>query len=415
MNDPQRTYHLVEDFFRNQWQKTIASLAVQFGAAHLDEIENAVQFAMTRALEHWSISGVPRNPGGWIYKTAKNHLTDEMRRRRTVQKNTSNVFDIVYAKPDDTEADYDTIGDEVLKMIFVCCHPSIKPRDSIVLTLRVICGLGFHEIASGLYMSAEAVRKSLVRCKQDIVRRKLSLELPDASKRSARLGRVLKSIYLLFNEGYFASGGDRLVRDELCREAERLTEVLRNSEMASDNRVWALSALIAFQSSRLPARMDADGRVLLLLEQDRSRWDWQKISEGFTYIQQSITTDLLSRYHLEAVIAACHASAKSYSTTDWSRILRYYEELYEMTGSPVVQLNRAVAIMELNGPEAALPIFKELEGLKIFKQKALLAGVIAECYKRMGDDVNAGEYFSKAMALTSNHTLNNFFSSKMAY
>ncbi len=409
-----KSYPFVENFFRQQWRNAIAGLTAQVGVQHLEEIENAVQAALTKALERWSLSGVPDNPGGWIYQTARNQLYDEMRKQETRRRNQSNVADVLYGEPQVEDApDADPLNDEVMKMIFVCCHPVIKQRDSIILTLRVICGLGFGEIAAGLCMSVEAVRKSLARCKKQLTADNIPLDLPSEDERGERLERVLQVIYLLFNEGYFASHGEGLIRDDLCREAERLLQLLRVSPHNTDNRIWALSALLAFQASRLPARADDSGRLLLLFDQDRTRWDHDTIGRGFDYFRRSMKTMTISRYHLEAAIAACHASAPCYKATDWERIVDYYDTLFEMTGSPIVLLNRSVAVMELEGPARALKCLKHLEDDSHLQRSFLLPSVIAECHKRLGQRVQADTYYAKAISLSSNRALADFWSTQM--
>ncbi|MEQ8395578.1 DUF6596 domain-containing protein [Thalassobaculum sp.] len=414
MGSPDEPKVLVEHFFRQQWTMAIAGLAAQFGPARLDDIENAVSGAMVKAVERWAISGVPDNPGGWIYQVARNILRDGMRRRQIHATNERHVVDALYAEADRNEpVSSDPLNDDVLKLMFVCCDPGISLRDSIVLTLRVVCGLGFEEIASGLCMASEAVRKSLFRCKQGLAKRGIPLDLPRPGELGERLGDVLQIVYLVFNAGYYATGGKSLIRDDLCREAERLMHLLQHSQFASDGRVWALSALLAFQASRLSARVDPSGRILLLSEQDRGEWNRESIGRGFSYLRRSMAQSQSSQYHLEAAIAACHASADSYQATDWQRILGYYDALLERTDSPVVRLNRAVAVMELRGAADALPVLGEIEGDPHFRHSFLLPSVMAECHRRLGNQVQATAYWAKAVALAPNRVAAEFLTERL--
>jgi len=404
-------HRLVENFFRQQWRNIIASLTSQFGIRHLGDIENAVQSAMAKALDRWAIAGIPDNPGGWIYRTARHEFLDEARRRNMRLRNEQHVVDTFYSGSDSAvEPDCDPLNDDVLRMILVCSHPEIKPRDSAILTLRVVCGLGFGEIAASLCMSLEAVRKSLTRCKAELAKNDDFMDQPDRQSQHARLDRVLRTVYLLFDEGYFASQGDAVIRDDLCREAERLMELLRESSLSSDNRIWALSALLSFQASRLSARTSANGGILLLYDQDRGKWDQERIACGFRYFQRALTSFEPSRYHLEAAIAACHASAASYEETDWERIISYYDTLYEMTASPVVLMNRAVAVLEIQGPQEALKGLGDLEQNPHLKNSYVLSSVISECHKRLGRGAEAEAYLQKAIQQSSNRALAEFWS-----
>ncbi len=398
MNDRHQPGLFVENFFRTQWRNAIASLVGAFGIRNLDLIENAVQIAMTRALNQWAISGVPDNPGGWIYRTAQNALHDELRRKEVRTRRAEEVKIHFYQSYEVSVETGDPLRDDVLRMIFVCSHPQIKPRDSLVLTLRVVCGLGYGEIAAGLCMADEAVRKSLTRCKVGLARQGDLFEEPMVLARPERLVRVLRTIYLLFNEGYFASHGDSLIRRDLCQEAERLMDLLRTSKLSGEASIWALSALIAFQASRFDARTDAAGGIVLLQDQDRARWCQGLIARGMSYFDRSLMADRPGNYHYEAAIAACHVMAESYDRTDWDRIIGYYDALLEISGSsPVVGMNRAVAVMERFGPASALGELEALEARREMKHSLVLLSLLAECHRRLGNDNAAKKYYKKSI------------------
>lgn len=413
MNASSSSNHLVENFFREQWRNTIASLTSRYGPRHLDDIENAVQTAMARALDRWAYSGIPENPNGWIYQSACNAFLDELRKKQTRER----LADAVAESQSQTEpckdvSQEDPLNDDVLRMILLCSNPQIKSRDSLVLTLRIVCGLGFGEIAAGLCMDKEAVRKSLTRCKRTLAQLDGLLDEPGSTAREDRLSSVLRTVYLLFNEGYFASHGNSLTRRDLCQEAERLMALLRKSSLSSDNRIWALSALFAFQSSRFDARTAANGEVILLSQQHRSKWNETVIAQGMMYFRRSLRSFESSRYHLEAAIAACHVASSSYEETDWDRIVGYYDALLEMTGLPVVRMNRAVAVMELEGPDAALEELQQLETRRDMVHNRLLSSLLAECHRRRGDAVAARIYYEKSIKQSSNQALAEFWAAQ---
>ena len=387
----------VDRFFREKWRDIIVVLTRRFGTDNLEEIENAVQSAMVKALDSWPIAGIPDNPGGWIFAVAKNQMLDRLRHLSHASQNVSAVADTLYGE---TGGEPDWAGpleDDTLRMILVCCHPSLKERESIAITLRLICGLGSHEIAGGLLMSEEAARKLLSRTKAKIRERRFPFELPEKEEQAARLDRVLQIVYLLFNEGYAARSGDDLVRSDLCEEALRLADLLLQSQMAAAGRLWALAALIAFQASRLPARVAEDGRLLRLHEQDRARWDRKRIGLGFRFLEQSMKSTERTRYHLEAAIAACHASAASYDETDWLQILAFYDDLMDLAPSPVVELNRSVAVMMTEGPEQGLSILSRLEADSALRGSYLLPALQGDFEARAGRPSAAADHYRKAL------------------
>lgn len=407
---------LVDSFFRQEWRNTIARLTREFGPSRLEAIEAATQSALVKALDHWSVDAPPENPRAWVYRVARNALLDDMRKRATHLRLVDTVAEQLYPRQagqhDGCDIEVDPLLDDVLNMLFVCSDPRIRSRDSVILTLRVISGFGFEDIASALLISYEAAKKSMTRCRAALKKSEIRFEQQESSQFESRLDRVLRIIYLIFNEGYFASSGDNLIRRELCVEADRLLDLLRRSKLSADNRVWALSALVNLQASRLPARLDADLNIVLLSNQDRSLWSRSLIESGFAYLDKSATGETISSYHLEAAIAACHARALSYDATDWNLIVNYYDSLAKMTGSPMVSLNRAVALMERDGADAAWPILKALHDGGALQYSPLLPAVMSECCLRQ-DDQQAARYWSKqAASLSRNRVLGEHWQEK---
>ncbi len=399
----------VEQFYRNKWREIIAVLTHRFGTDRLDDIENAVQRAMEKALASWRVSGMPKNPGGWLYTTAKNDLLDGIRHQRQAAEKQGAVITTLYPDPVEPPSWFGPLDDDVLRMIFVCCHPRLNAKQSVAITLRYICGLGPSEIAGALLLSDVALRKLITRTKAKIRERPIPFDLPGSNERSSRLDRVLQIIYLLFGEGYAANSGDQLVRHDLCREAIRLLELLQKTDEAgSDGRVWALAALMHFQIARLPARIDDTGQPILLADQDRRIWDQMEISHGFACLEHSTKSDRRSRYHLEAAIAACHAASPSFETTEWRQILTFYDDLINLTPSPIVALNRSVAVMMIDGPGAAIELLEDIKDDRKLKHYPLFSAVLADFYRRADNPAAADQYYQHAIAQTSNVPLQRF-------
>jgi RNA polymerase sigma-70 factor (ECF subfamily) len=386
----------VDAFFREKWRDIIVVLTRRFGPQHLDDIENAVQTAMVRALDTWPLAGIPDNPGGWIFTVAKNHMLDRLRKLKRAADR---------AGP---------LEDDTLRMILVCCHPRLTARESIAITLRLICGLGTQDIAGALLIGDDAARKLLYRTKDKIRRRRFPFELPEPDEQAARLNRVLQIIYLQFNEGYAARTGDDLTRNDLCAEAQRLADLLLRSQMAEKGSVWALAALMAFQASRLPARVDGEGRLLRLQEQDRPRWDRRQIALGFDLLDQSMSSSERSRYHLEAAIAACHAAAETYDDTDWPRIRGFYDDLMALVPSPVVELNRSVAVMMTDGPAAGLTVLQTLEDAPALKDSYLLPALQGDFEARAGRPDLAERHYRDALDKSENSPVRAFLADQIS-
>ncbi len=383
-------------------------LTRKFGAHRLEDIENSLQTAFERALSIWPQQGVPPNPVAWSITVAQNLMIDIGRKQSLVDSKAPDVVDALYPPTAEEPLWAGPLNDDVLKMMLVCAHPSLRPRDAIVITLRIICNLGIEEISKGLLSTPAAVKKRLTRAKQKIRDLRISFDLPPPEQLDQRLDRTLQCIYLLYNEGYSAYIGDNLIRKDLCAEGERLTALLLQSTLEDKGKIWALAALLAFQSSRLEARTDSEGRLIRLADQDRSAWDQEKIAAGLVALGHSMKSADRSRYHLEAAIAACHAVAKTYADTDWHQIREYYDDLAHLFPSPVVDLNRSVAIMMTDGPEAAIEKLDAVDDSGKLADMYLLPALLGDFHRRAGRDEKAAHYYQRALHLAQTEPVQQF-------
>jgi RNA polymerase sigma factor (sigma-70 family) len=348
---------IAEDFFRHESARLVGTLTARLGTHRLQLAEDAVQEALVRALQTWPYRGVPENPSAWMTQTAKNIALDHLRREQRWQEKEDGIAEAHerwLAAPLDASEPSETFTDDTLRMMFVCFHPQLSAEAQTALALRTLGGLSPAEIAAAFLTTEAAISKRLVRARQRIRELALPFAMPGPAELPARLDGVLGTLYLLFNEGYKASAGDRLVREDLCQEAIRLTRLLTGHPATSAPRVHALLALMELSAARLPARTDDAGNLLRLHEQDRSAWDRDLIQCGVQSLGRAARGESLGAYHLEAGIAACHSTAADDVSTDWPRILSLYDQLVALTESPIAALNRAVAVARVRGPQAGL-------------------------------------------------------------
>jgi len=361
MNPPSpegaRSGEIAEHFFRHEGARLVAVLTGQLGVQRLQLAEDVVQEALVRALQTWPYRGVPENPAAWLTQTAKNLALDHLRRAQNFQEKETGIaqeHERWLSSPSPVAEDPEQIADDSLRMMFVCFHPQLSAESQTALALRTLCGFSPAEIAAAFLTSEAAISKRLVRARQRIRELALPFAVPNAHELPARLSGVLGTLYLLFNEGYKASSGEHLVRADLCHEAIRLALLLLEHPATRVPQSYALLALMLLNASRLGARTDSGGNILRLHEQDRTSWDEAMIQRGIHYLGLAATGDAVSEYHLQAAIAACHSTAADEASTNWPRILSLYDRLVEMSDSPVVALNRAVAVARVHGPAAGL-------------------------------------------------------------
>ncbi|MFF4294479.1 RNA polymerase sigma factor [Streptomyces vinaceus] len=386
----------VETVFRIESARIIAAVARivrDVGIA-----EEIAQDALVAALEQWPESGVPDKPGAWLMATAKHRAIDLVRRKETYARKLAEVGRNLEDVPPPAEpAAPDDIDDDLLRLIFTACHPVLATEARIALTLRLMGGLTTQEIARAFLAPEPTVAQRIVRAKRALAKAGVPFEVPYGADREQRLASVLEVIYLIFNEGYSATAGDDLVRPALCEDALRLARVLA-ALMPKEPEVHGLAALLEFQASRIPARTGPDGEPVLLADQNRSRWNRMLIHRGALAMRDAGS----GPYSVQAAIAGCHAEAVRYEDTDWATIATLYGRLVELVPSPVVELNRAVAVSMAEGPQAALPLVDALVGEPALRTYHLLPSVRGDLLERLGRREEARAEFERAASLTHN-------------
>jgi RNA polymerase sigma factor (sigma-70 family) len=393
---------IVEHLFRHEGAKMVAILTRIFGIEHLNLAEDVVQEALVRALQTWPFYGVPKNPSAWIMRASRNLALDVVRRRKVFQNKQAEItrlMDRDGAAPGEAIFSEDEISDDRLRLMFVCCHPAIPAEAQIALALKTLCGFSVEEISHAFLTTDAGIAKRLTRAKQKIHQARIPFEIPAGKELEQRSDNVLQSLYLLFNEGYKASSGENLVREELCEEAIRLAELLVAHPAGNQPKTHALLALMLLNAARNPTRLDSAGNLLRLQEQDRTRWNKAMIARGMFHFAKSAAGDELSEYHLQAGIAACHCAAKDYESTDWQKILALYDRLAEFDQSPVVALNRAVAIANIRGAKAGLQAVRRIRNLNKLSSYYLLYAVLGELEMESGNLQTAAEQFRKSFEL----------------
>jgi RNA polymerase sigma-70 factor (ECF subfamily) len=368
--------------------------------------EDLAQEALVVAMQRWPATGIPDNPGAWLMAIAKNKAIDALRQRRMRDRKHEAIergaSDLPAVGPDLETALDEDVGDDLLRLVLVACHPILSKDARVALTLRLLGGLTIDEIARAFLVPEPTIAQRIVRAKRTLTEARVPFEVPRGEELSARLPSVLEVVYLIFNEGYAATSGDDWMRPELCDEALRLGRILAQL-VAQEAEVHGLVALMEIQASRLRARVGPSGEPILLLDQDRSRWDQLLLHRGLAALQRAEgLRQPLGPHTLQAAIAACHARARTAAETDWNRIVALYDALVEVTGSPVVELNRAVAASMVFGPAAGLELVDALADEPALASYHLLPSVRGDLLSKLGRHVEAREQFERAAGLTHN-------------
>ncbi|HVR65019.1 MAG TPA: RNA polymerase sigma factor [Verrucomicrobiae bacterium] len=395
----------IDAIWRIESPRLIAGLARMLRDVGL--AEELAQDALVAALERWPVSGVPDKPGAWLMSAAKNRAIDRLRHKKLHARRAPDIAQEIEARhaesaPDPDAAFDDEVGDDLLRLIFIACHPVLPAESRLALTLRLIGGLSVPEIARAFLVPEATIAQRIVRAKRTLAKAGAAFELPRGAELAERLASVLEAIYLIFNEGYAATTGEDWLRPALCNEALRLGRIL--AELAPDEpEVHGLVALIEIQASRNAARVGPAGEPVLLLEQDRRRWDHLLIRRGLAALDRAVKLGGgLGPYALQAAIAACHARAATADNTDWPRIAALYAELSRVMPSPIVELNRAVAVSMAQGPAAGLALVDALSGEPSLKNYHLLPSVRGDLLAKLGRKSEARSEFEHAASLTQN-------------
>jgi RNA polymerase sigma-70 factor (ECF subfamily) len=393
---------LVEHFFRHETGRLHGSLVRLLGVQNFALAEDVAQEAMLRAVRTWSMGGVPANPSAWITRVAMNLAKDALRHQRMSASKEPAIIaylDQTQATSTSGEGNEHEIRDDALRLMFVCCHPSIATDAQVVLALKVLCGFSTGEMARAFLSSEAAIEKQLTRTRQRIQEAGIGFEIPEGEDLAPRLHGVLAALYLLFNEGYKASTGDRLLREELSREAIRLASLLVLHPAGQTPRSHALLALMLLSSARFPSRVDEHGDLLRLDDQDRSKWNQALIDRGLVHLAAAAEGDEVSDYHLQAGIAACHCMAPDSASTDWARILRHYDQLHQRNPSPIVALNHAVAVAHVHGANAALDAIAAMPRRELIESHHLFHAVVGALQHQLANHQAAAESFRRALEL----------------
>jgi len=408
-----------DHLFRHEAGRMVAALTRVFGLHNLELAEDVVQDAFCRALEVWKLRGLPENPSAWLMKTARNRALDVLRRERTAR-----TFAPEYGRLLETEwtlanavqevFDSTDVRDDQLRMMFSCCHSELPETGQVMLVLSLVGGFGVRETAAAFVSSHAAVEKRLTRAKKTLKESGLLFDIADEADFAQRLPAVQRALYLIFSEGYHGASARAVVRADLCNEAIRLTLLLAKHPLAACPSTHALLALMYLDAARLPARLDPAGNLTSLHDQDRSRWDRAMIVEGVRWLERSATGSEMSRYHVEAAIAAVHARTHTVEETDWGEIVTHYDRLMAIAPSPIVALNRAIAIAQRDGPVRGLEAIDSIAKRDVLEGYPFYHAARGELELRRGNAAKAREHFQAAMVAARNAEERRFYESRVA-
>jgi len=410
---------LVDHLFRRQAGQMVATLTRTLGSRHLAIAEDAVQDALITAMQQWPFRGIPDNPEAWLYQVARNRALDRLRHGKMATgkepdiARESRAVEAPAAAPllrDETPP----VEDDQLGLLFLTCHPLLPAEARVALALKLAGGFSVGEIARAFLSQESTIAQRLVRARRLLRDENVGFGMPEPAELALRLDSVLDALYLMFNEGYAATSGDQLIRDDVAVEAIRLARLLAAHPATASPKVWALVALMLLHAARFPARVDSAGTLFLLRDQDRAKWDRAAIAEGLRALDRAAAGDRVSAFHLEAGIAACHAAAPSWADTDWTQIVGLYDELLALTRSPVVALNRAIAVSRIEGPVPGLAALDAIANSAALARYPLLPAVQAELWREAGDLARAAECYRAALGLARSAPEQRWLSSRLS-
>jgi RNA polymerase sigma factor (sigma-70 family) len=411
----QPTDHL----FRHEYGRLVAALTRVFGVHNLGLAEDVVQDAFCRALEVWKFRGMPDNPSAWLMTAAKNRALDVLRRQRTAHTFAPELGRLLDSEWTLAPAVEELLGanaikDDLLRMMFSCCQPRLPEDTQVMLILHILCGFSTSEVAAAFVSGYAAVEKRISRAKKTLAESKRLFDVADADEFAARLPAVHRALYLLFNEGYHGASAEVAVRADLCREAMRLAATLLAHPRGDTQGTYALAALMAFHAARLPARVDAAGNLNALSDQDRSLWDQELIGEGLRLLELSAAGDELTAYHVEARIASIHACAARFEDTDWAAIVSLYDTLLALRPSPIIALNRAIAVAQQHGAERGLEEIHAIADRDRLAAYPFYPAALGELELRLERHAAARAHFGLALGLARNTTERRFLEQRIA-
>ncbi len=402
---------LTEHFFRNEYGKIVSVITKYIGTENVETAEDIVQETLLKAVDYWQHNGIPKNPQAWLYTTAKN-LTLNILKRKKYQKKYESEIEKNTLELETLHISEDLIFDEQLKMMFVCCHSSISENSQIALVLKILCGFSISEIANAFFSTNETINKRLVRGRKQLRKNNIIFELPKNINKN--LSIVLKTIYLLFNEGYSPSKKNELIRYDLCLEAIRLCKILIDSKAIEKKQgCYSLLALMYLNASRFEARMKASNTIIEMDNQDRNTWNQELINKGIYNLNQAIKQKEISPYLIMATISANHCIAPSFEKTNWEEILSLYDSLIKLEDTPIARLNRCVAVSKVKGTQKAIVELKDLESFMDIGKHHLFHSTLAEFYRVENETDNAIKHLEKAISLSKNDRDTNLLRKKL--
>jgi RNA polymerase sigma-70 factor (ECF subfamily) len=410
---------LTDHLFRHEAGRMVAVLTRIFGVHNLALAEDVVQDAFCRALEVWAFRGVPENPSAWLMAAAKNRALDVLRRERTARTYEPELSRFLQSEwtlaPQIEEMFTDNaIKDDQLRMMFSCCHPRLPEEAQVMLILHILCGFGVDEVASAFVTTYTAIEKRIPRAKKILAGSKRLFDTQAPADFADRLPALQRALYLLFNEGYHGASAEFAIRAELCREAIRLARLLLEHPLGATPATYALTALMYLNAARLPARVDAAGDLNSLADQDRSKWDKKLVSEGLKYLDLAASGPSVTEYHVEAAISSVHASATRLEDTNWDEIVSLYDMLMNINRSPIVALNRAIAIAQRDGPEHGLQEINAIADADRLRSYPFYAATLGELELRRGEYDSACAHFLTAIGLARNEMERRFLKQRLS-
>lgn len=397
----------------------VATLTRTLGSHHLVLAEDAVQDALVTAMQQWPFRGVPDNPEAWLFRVARNRALDRLRHSKMVADKEPAITheSSSTAVPDAAPLlrnELPQFDDDQLGLLFLTCHPALPAEARVALAMKLVGGFSVGEIARAFLAQESAIAQRLVRAKRQLRESGASFGMPDAAELPARLDSVLDALYLMFNEGYAATSGDQLIRDDVAAEAIRLASMIAAHPATNVPRAWALLSLMLFHAARFAARVDSEGTLFLLRDQDRSKWDQGMIAEGMRALDRASAGEVVTAFHLEAGIAACHAVAKSWDATDWQQIVELYDELLDLTRSPVVAMNRAIAVSRVEGALAGLAALDAMEDRSALDRYPMLPAIQAELWREAGHADRAVVCYREALGLARSAPEHRWLTSRLS-